>query len=141
MINAVNYYAQNNAITQSDLQTKLLSACGTFAVSQDQNSCKNIVNNNIAKVYNNNPIPVQNACQTCQLIMTNAVNYYTQNNAITQSDLQTKLLSDCGTFAVSQDQNSCKSIVNKDFSKVYNDLKGGRNYGQICDDLNLCIAA
>ena len=51
MTNAVNYFAQNNAITQSDLQTKLLSDCGTFAVSQDQNSCKSIVNNNIAKAY------------------------------------------------------------------------------------------
>ena len=52
--------------------------------------------------------------------MTNAANYYAQNNAITQSDLQTKLLSDCGTFAVTPDQNSCKTIVNQDFTKVYN---------------------
>ena len=52
--------------------------------------------------------------------MTNAANYYALNNAITQSDLQTKLLSDCGTFAVTPDQNSCKTIVNKDFGTVYN---------------------
>ena len=53
--------------------------------------------------------------------MTNAENYYTQNNAITQSDLQTKLLSDClSYFAVTPDQNSCKSIVNQNFTTVYN---------------------
>ena len=52
--------------------------------------------------------------------MTNAENYYTQNNAITQSDLQTKLLSDCGSdFAVTPDQNSCKTIVNHNFTIVY----------------------
>uniref|UniRef100_A0A914E2J3 Saposin B-type domain-containing protein n=1 Tax=Acrobeloides nanus TaxID=290746 RepID=A0A914E2J3_9BILA len=90
---------------------------------------------------NNNPIPVQSACQTCQLIMINAVNYYTLNNAITQSDLQTKLLSDCGTFAVSQDQTSCKSIVNNNIAKVYNDLKSGKNNGQICIGLKACTQA
>jgi hypothetical protein len=74
--------------------------------------------------------------------MTNAENYYTQNNAITQSDLQTKLLSDCGSdFAVTPDQNSCKTIVNQNFTIVYDDLKKGRNYGQICDDLKVCFAA
>jgi hypothetical protein len=85
------------------------------------------------------PIAVQSTCQDCQVILEKAGTYF--QGGISQADLLTKLLADCGTFPTSNDQSTCKDIVNKNIDFIYSDFQKGKNSGQVCDDLKICVAA
>jgi len=81
--------------------------------------------------------PSEHDCRICEFIIAIARHHF--NNSFTdEGALKAQLLTECGHISNTQDQTTCKTIVNGNIDKIYADLQAGDRSGQTCVDIAYC---
>uniref|UniRef100_A0A914CLV8 Saposin B-type domain-containing protein n=1 Tax=Acrobeloides nanus TaxID=290746 RepID=A0A914CLV8_9BILA len=84
--------------------------------------------------------PNEHECRICEFILAIAKHHF-HNNITDEAALKAQLLAECGHISNSDDQTTCKKIVNNNIDKIFADLKAGDRDGQTCVDIHYCTPA
>ncbi|VDO66325.1 unnamed protein product [Heligmosomoides polygyrus] len=148
IIAQARYYFNNNVTNEQDLQRQLIKECENLPPQEGpsaENTCKNMVNNNIDKIFSQHTGPTPPApseCDICEHLIAQARHHF-NNGATTEAALQKELIQECEHLPPQEGasgEQTCKDMVNNNIDKIYSDIKAGDRDGQTCFDIGACTS-